>query len=89
MKLTSPRLLVPPIPLGLDADTWRQRMADYQEAVRAALRQEYGEIFLAMAVLCALGALVSLALGGRDDGVPPAPVATTGPRGHMSENFVR
>ncbi len=46
------RDLVPPFPFGIAAEEFRRRTADYQEAVRAALRQEYGEIFLATAVLC-------------------------------------
>jgi MFS family permease len=83
------RDLAPPIPFGIEPDEWRRRMDAYQEAVRAALRQEYGEIFLATAVLCAVGALVSLALGGPDDGEPPASAAISDPSGHISENFVR
>jgi MFS family permease len=84
------RDLVPPFPFGISADEFRRRTADYQEAVRAALRQEYGEIFLATAVLCGLGALVALALGGRSgEAVPPASPVSDSRSGHMSENIVR
>ena len=54
------RDLVPPLGFGVDAQTQARRMAAYRAAVGAALRQEYREIFLATAVLCALGALVAL-----------------------------
>jgi MFS family permease len=80
------RDLVPPFPFGIPADEFRRRTAEYQEAVRAALRQEYGEIFLATALLCILGAAAALALGRSVPGVPRASPDQTG---HMSENFVR
>jgi len=87
------RDLVPPFAFGIDADELRQRMTVYRAAVTAALRQEYGEIFLATAVLCGLGALLALALGGRGAGAegaePPASAAIPRPTGHMSENIVR
>ena len=84
------RDLVPPFPFGIAAEEFRRRTADYQEAVRAALRQEYGEIFLATAVLCGLGALIALALGGRSgEAVPPASPVSGDRSGHMSENIVR
>lgn len=40
--------------------------AAYQAALQAAMRVEYREIFLITAALCAAGALVGLALSGRD-----------------------
>jgi MFS family permease len=57
--------LVAPLPFGVPADEFARRLADYQEAVRVALRYEYREIFLITAVLCATAALLSLAIGGR------------------------
>jgi MFS family permease len=58
--------LVPPLPLGMTEAEWRVAEAAYREAVQAALRTEYAEIFLITAGLCLLGALVSLGLPGRD-----------------------
>ena len=40
--------------------------AAYRAALEAAMRVEYREIFLITAALCAAGALVGLALSGRD-----------------------
>ncbi|MDG4824360.1 MFS transporter [Asanoa sp. WMMD1127] len=86
------RDLVPPLGFGVDAQTQAERMAAYQAAVAAALRQEYREIFLATAVLCALGALVGLALAGRhvDARTPDVsiPVSNSDAADHMSEKFV-
>ncbi|HET8681408.1 MAG TPA: MFS transporter, partial [Micromonosporaceae bacterium] len=56
-----------PLPFGLTEAEYRARLAAYNEAVRAALQVEYREMFLATAALCALGALVGLALGRRRD----------------------
>jgi MFS family permease len=78
--------LVPPFPFGIPAEEFRLRTEAYQDAVRAALRQEYGEIFLATAVLCGLGALAALALGRPATRAPAVSGAQTG---HMSENIVR
>ena len=87
------RDLAPPFAFGVDADELRRRMSAYRAAVTAALRQEYGEIFLATAVLCALGALLALALGGRraraDDAGLPASAGIGRHTGHMSENILR
>ncbi|GAA1847831.1 MFS transporter [Asanoa iriomotensis] len=84
--------LVPPLGFGVDAATQARRMADYQAAVAAALRQEYREIFLATAVLCGLGALVALALAGRHVDAPEPvvaiPVSNSDAADHMSEKFV-
>jgi hypothetical protein len=78
---------------GVDPDELRRRMSAYRAAVTAALRQEYGEIFLATAALCALGALFALALGGRraraDDAGLPASAGIGRHTGHMSENILR
>jgi MFS family permease len=86
------RDLVPPLGFGVDAQTQAERMAAYQAAVGAALRQEYREIFLATAVLCGIGALVALALAGRHvDARSPdvaIPVSNSDAADHMSEKFV-
>jgi MFS family permease len=55
--------LVPPL-LVTGPDAAAARVA-YEIALRAALRTEYAEVFAAGAGLCALGAVVSLALPGR------------------------
>jgi MFS family permease len=56
--------LVTPLPFGVAAEEYRRRLADYEAAVRDALRTEYAEIFLATAALCLLGALVAITSGG-------------------------
>ena len=65
-ELTS--TLVPPLPpVGGGADRFAQELAAYRDAVRAALRTEYREIFLITAAVCLAGAVVSLALDRRAD----------------------
>ena len=54
--------LVPPLPFGED---FGAQLQVYEEAVRAALRIEYGEIFLITSVVCVLGSIVALWLGRR------------------------
>ncbi|GAA2772052.1 MFS transporter [Nonomuraea dietziae] len=49
-----------PLPVGVDAATYARQLAAYTEQVRAALRVEYTEMFVATAALCALGAAVAL-----------------------------
>jgi MFS family permease len=63
--------LATPLPFGIPKDEYDRRLAGYTEALHAALRAEYRDIFLITAVLCALGALLALALSGRDT-VPEA-----------------
>ncbi|MGC5022693.1 MFS transporter [Micromonospora sp. DT47] len=57
--------LATPLPFGIEAAEFRRQLDAYNDAIQVALRTEYAEIFTATAVLCALGALASLALGGR------------------------
>jgi hypothetical protein len=54
-----------PLPFGLTPAEYQVKLAEYTAAVNAALRVEYREIFIATAALCALGALLGLALGSR------------------------
>jgi MFS family permease len=58
--------LVPPLPInGVTDETFVRAMAEYQKAVQAALLGQYHEIFGATALLCVVGAITALALGGR------------------------
>lgn len=56
--------LVPPLPFDLPADEFQRRLSTYEDAVRAALHIEYGELFLITSVVCLIGAGVALGLGG-------------------------
>jgi MFS family permease len=57
--------LAPPLPFGMTDAEYRRASLDYQDALQAALRTEYAEVFAITAGLCAVAALVSLALPGR------------------------
>ncbi|GGV04522.1 major facilitator superfamily protein [Actinomadura cremea] len=57
--------LRPPLPFTMSDAEFDRAMDVYLAAVEEALRTEYREIFLITAVLCALGALLALAAGGR------------------------
>lgn len=61
--------LTPPLPLGMTTEEFRRASSEYTEALRAALRTQYSEVFMITAALCVLGAVVCLALPGRDRGV--------------------
>ena len=61
-----------PLPFGVDPAVYRVRFTAYEAAVKAALQSEYREIFVATAGVCALGALLALALGGRGRESPAA-----------------
>jgi hypothetical protein len=50
---------------------FERKLAAYRDAVRAALHVEYREIFLITAVVCAMGALVAIAMGRRDTRMAP------------------
>jgi MFS family permease len=64
--------LVPPFPIGMTETEYERAEVAYTEAVRAALRTEYAEIFAITAGLCVLAGLVCLGLPRR---MPPAPAA--------------
>ncbi|MBU2667885.1 MFS transporter [Actinoplanes bogorensis] len=54
-----------PLPFGVEPAEYQARLAVYEVALKTALQTEYREIFLITAVLCAVGALLGLLLGGR------------------------
>lgn len=54
--------LATPLPFGKDPSVFARELAAYQQALSAALRVEYREIFLITAGICLAGALLSLAL---------------------------
>jgi MFS family permease len=57
--------LATPLPFGIAKAEYERRLAAYTEAVHAALRTEYRDIFLITAAICVLGVLLALALPGR------------------------
>ncbi|GII65714.1 putative triacylglyceride transporter [Sphaerisporangium krabiense] len=54
-----------PLPFGVEPAEYARRLAAYTAEVTRALHQEYTEIFLLTAVVCAAGALAALTLPGR------------------------
>jgi hypothetical protein len=67
--------LVPPLPVGGFTEEFARALAEYQGKVQAALLVEYHEIFQITAGLCALGAVVALALGRRRQASSPRSMA--------------
>ncbi|GAT64711.1 MFS transporter [Planomonospora sphaerica] len=59
-----------PLPFGVEADVYAERLAAYEAAVKAALHTEYSEIFLLTAALCALGVVAALFLPRRPAAAP-------------------
>ncbi len=57
--------LATPLPVGVTADEYAAQLADYNRAVTAALLTEYREIFALTAVICVVGAALSLLLPAR------------------------
>src|SRR5262249_35714970 len=72
--------LATPLPFGISKQEYDQRLAAYTDALHAALRLEYRDIFLITAAICALGAGLAPAVGAPSDakedaketGRPPA-----------------
>lgn len=56
--------LPPPLPFGLTDAQYAAKTDAYNRALDAALQTEYREIFIATAVVCVIGAAVSLLLPG-------------------------
>jgi MFS family permease len=55
-----------PLPFGVDPVTYLRELAAYGRALTAALLVQYHEVFRITSVLCLLGVLTALFLGGRD-----------------------
>ncbi len=62
-----------PLPFGLSPEEFAEKAAAYREALTAALLTEYHEIFWITAVICGIGAAVSLLLPRSGSGASPAP----------------
>jgi MFS family permease len=62
--------LVPPFPTNGFTEEYTRAFAVYQQAVQASLLVEYHEIFRVTALMCAVGAVVSLAIGTRRPAAP-------------------
>ncbi|QSB17261.1 MFS transporter [Natronosporangium hydrolyticum] len=56
----------PPLPIGVTEAEYQRALAVYTDGLQAAMRTEYAEIFAIIAALCAVAAVVSLALPGRE-----------------------
>lgn len=62
--------LATPLPIGVTEEEFAAQLADYNQALSAALLTEYREIFLITAVICLAGAALSLRLPARAASVP-------------------
>ncbi len=72
-----------PLPINKSAAQFAAEEAVYEKALFHALQQEYQSIFLATAIVCAVGALIGLALDGRRPGSAELPsAAVDGDREH-------
>lgn len=60
-----------PLPFGVTQEEFARQIAAYRVALENALRMEYKEIFIATAVICALGAILALLLGRRTRAASP------------------
>lgn len=67
---------VAPLPIGRSEADYRVAVAEYTELLHSALRTQYAEIFLLTAGVCAVGAVVSLALPRRAEDTPAPNSAT-------------
>lgn len=56
-----------PLPFGVDPATYATRLAEYTQAVNAALLTQYQEMFGATAWVCLAGAVAATLLGGRQE----------------------
>lgn len=59
--------LTVPLPFGLSEEEFDRRLGAYEQTINAALLTEFQEIFVGMAVVCAVGALIA-AVAVRDLG---------------------
>jgi MFS family permease len=57
-----------PLPFGIKRSVYNKRLAAYNDSLHHALHTAYSEIFLITAILCAVGAVLALALPGRSSG---------------------
>ncbi|NEA21357.1 MFS transporter [Actinomadura bangladeshensis] len=71
--------LKPPLPFLMSKAEFARQMEVYNAALQDALRTEYQEIFWITAGMCALGALLALAVGARRSAAEGTPGAATGP----------
>lgn len=64
--------LATPLPVGMTEQEYTAALADYEQALSMALLTEYREIFLITAVICLVGAALSLLLPARSSRQPSA-----------------
>ena len=56
-----------PLPIGMTASEYAAKLAAYENALVGAYQSEFRSIFLVTAAVCAAGALMTLAIGGRSN----------------------